>query len=224
MDMLVAGAPGLGAPLIAAEYPRAWLDLNRSPEELDPGVVEGVMRVVPDAAHLVGVGGDPAVVANGRAIYRGKISRAEAEARIAQVLAPLFTRRFDGLNVRGAARFVRGGGCWISTRCRTRRWTGRAPPAGRVRRWCWATGSGHRRRPSLVDVLEDAFLSEGLSVDPQRAFRGRVRDTAVWPPLARAPCGVRSRSTGRSTMNERLLRPSGNFDAMKRIITNVIDG
>jgi N-formylglutamate amidohydrolase len=46
MDLLVEAAPGLGAPLLAAEYPRAYIDLNRSDEELDPGVIEGVGRVV----------------------------------------------------------------------------------------------------------------------------------------------------------------------------------
>ncbi|MFZ4806692.1 MAG: N-formylglutamate amidohydrolase [Hyphomicrobiaceae bacterium] len=36
VDELFAGAASLGAPLIAARFPRAYLDVNREPYELDP--------------------------------------------------------------------------------------------------------------------------------------------------------------------------------------------
>src|SRR6056297_818229 len=88
MDMLVEAAPELGAPLLAAEYPRAYIDLNRGADELDPGVIEGVGRVVQTPRISSGLGVIPRVVANGRAIYRGKIDRAEADERIAQVWHP----------------------------------------------------------------------------------------------------------------------------------------
>src|SRR6478736_4115330 len=35
VDELFAGAVGLGAPLLAAQFPRAFLDVNRSAAELD---------------------------------------------------------------------------------------------------------------------------------------------------------------------------------------------
>ena len=60
MDMLVEAAPELGAPLLAAEYPRAYIDLNRSADELDPGVIDGVGRVVQTPAHQLGARRDPA--------------------------------------------------------------------------------------------------------------------------------------------------------------------
>ena len=42
VDELFAAAPGFGAPLLRADAPRAWVDLNRGPEELDPALIEGV--------------------------------------------------------------------------------------------------------------------------------------------------------------------------------------
>ncbi len=36
VDELFAGVIQLGAPLLAAQFPRAWLDVNREPYELDP--------------------------------------------------------------------------------------------------------------------------------------------------------------------------------------------
>jgi N-formylglutamate amidohydrolase len=81
--------------LLAAEYPRAYIDLNRSDEELDPGVIEGVGRVVQTPRISSGLGVIPRVVANGRAIYRGKLPRAEADERIAQIWQP-YHQQLDG--------------------------------------------------------------------------------------------------------------------------------
>src|SRR5215470_10221478 len=36
VDELFAGVAGLGAPLLAARFPRAYLDVNREAYELDP--------------------------------------------------------------------------------------------------------------------------------------------------------------------------------------------
>ena len=43
VDELFAGAVGLGAPLLAAEFPRAFLDVNRSSSELDTGMFDGAL-------------------------------------------------------------------------------------------------------------------------------------------------------------------------------------
>lgn len=82
VDELFAGAPGVGAPLIAARVPRAYLDLNRACDELDPAVIEGIVRNPHNPRVTSGLGVIPRVVAQGRAIYRGKIPLAEAETRL----------------------------------------------------------------------------------------------------------------------------------------------
>src|ERR1041385_9149053 len=38
VDAIFAAAPDLGAPLLAARFPRAYLDVNREPWELDPAM------------------------------------------------------------------------------------------------------------------------------------------------------------------------------------------
>jgi N-formylglutamate amidohydrolase len=88
IDQIFAAAPQFGAPLLLAEMPRAYLDLNRAPDELDPGVIEGVARSPHNPRVASGLGVIPRVVAQGRAIYRGKLTLAEAEVRIAQVWQP----------------------------------------------------------------------------------------------------------------------------------------
>ena len=84
VDRLFARAPLHGAPLICASAPRAFIDLNRAPDELDPAVIEGVARVALNPRISSGLGVIPRVVAGGRAIYSGKINRADAELRLNQ--------------------------------------------------------------------------------------------------------------------------------------------
>jgi len=82
VDRLFSDAPKYGAPLIAATAPRAWLDLNRAEEELDPALIEGIARGAHNPRVNAGLGVIPRVVAGGRAIYSGQISMAEATARL----------------------------------------------------------------------------------------------------------------------------------------------
>ena len=42
VDHLFDAAPQFGAPFITASAPRAFLDLNRSPDELDPALISGI--------------------------------------------------------------------------------------------------------------------------------------------------------------------------------------
>jgi N-formylglutamate amidohydrolase len=88
VDQLFSAAPAFGAPLIHATLPRAYLDLNRAPDELDPALIDGIHRPAHNPRVSSGLGVIPRVVAGGRAIYRGKLSVAEAEQRIARVWHP----------------------------------------------------------------------------------------------------------------------------------------
>lgn len=88
VDQLFADAPRHGAPLLAAEVPRAFVDLNRAPDELDPAVIEGIARPPHNPRVSSGLGVIPRVVSGGRAIYRGKLSLPQAEARIRQFWHP----------------------------------------------------------------------------------------------------------------------------------------
>ena len=88
MDELFGMAPGMGASLLAARAPRAYIDLNRAADELDPAVIEGLVRVPHNPRISSGLGVIPRVVAGGRAIYRGKLPLAEAEVRLRRFWHP----------------------------------------------------------------------------------------------------------------------------------------
>lgn len=92
VDELFAAAPDAGAPLIAARLPRAWVDLNRAQADLDPALIAGAGRGSRNPRIAAGLGVIPRVVGEGRAILDGKLSLAEAEARLATAWRPYHAR------------------------------------------------------------------------------------------------------------------------------------
>ena len=92
VDDLYDAAPQLGAPLLHALAPRAFVDLNRAPDELDPALIEGLRRQSPNPRVASGLGVIPRVVANGRHIYSGKITLESAYGRIQNYWRPYHDR------------------------------------------------------------------------------------------------------------------------------------
>ena len=85
VDELFAAAPEHGAPLLRALFPRAYVDPNRAPFELDPTMFDDPLPafVETDTPHVYGgLGTVPRLVASGAEIHAGKLRFAEAEARI----------------------------------------------------------------------------------------------------------------------------------------------
>jgi N-formylglutamate amidohydrolase len=220
MDELVSAAPTLGAPLIAAEYPRAWIDLNRSPDELDPGVIEGVGRVMQTPRISSGLGVIPRVVANGRAIYRGKITRAEAEARIAQVWQPYHTA-LDGLMRAAQAGF--GEAVLLDFHSMPHEALDTVTRPGQRRpEVVLGDRFGASAAGEVLDALEDGFLRQGLSVIRNAPFAGAFVTQQYGRP-SRGWHAVQIEIDRALYMDERLLRPSADFDAVRRIMTAVIE-
>ncbi|MEM7055947.1 MAG: N-formylglutamate amidohydrolase [Pseudomonadota bacterium] len=92
VDELFHSAPEFGAPLLCATAPRAWVDLNRGPHELDPALIDGARTSGINQRIAAGLGVVPRIVSEGTPIYDGKISLAEAEQRIQSVHTPYHAR------------------------------------------------------------------------------------------------------------------------------------
>ncbi|WP_309630232.1 N-formylglutamate amidohydrolase [Brevundimonas sp.] len=88
VDGLIAGGPSRGVPLIAGRVSRAYVDLNRSPDELDPALVEGGIDAQPTARVTAGYGVIPRKAGDGTALYDRTLTRAEALGRLEHVHAP----------------------------------------------------------------------------------------------------------------------------------------
>lgn len=91
VDQLFAEMPRLGAPLLRANFPRAYLDVNREPYELDPKMFDGPLPVYANTRSIRvagGLGTIARVVAEAREIYKHRIPVAEALARIEYLYKP----------------------------------------------------------------------------------------------------------------------------------------
>lgn len=91
VDELFGAAVPLGAPLLVANFPRAYLDANREPWELDQRMfVEALPPHANGRSARVagGLGTVPRLVGEGQEIYSGKIALTEAASRIETIYKP----------------------------------------------------------------------------------------------------------------------------------------
>lgn len=109
VDELFGRAPHLGAPLIRAHFPRAYLDVNREPWELDPTMfVEPLSERFNTTSPRVaaGLGTLARVVAENKPIYRERLTLEDARMRIEGIYQPyhatlqrLLTESFNAFGV-----------------------------------------------------------------------------------------------------------------------------
>jgi N-formylglutamate amidohydrolase len=88
VDRLIA--PGLerGAALLLGRIGRAYVDLNRDPDDLDPALVEGLESSSPSPRTLAGYGVIPRLTGDGRPLYDRRLGADEARARIRRTHTP----------------------------------------------------------------------------------------------------------------------------------------
>ncbi|MBL4627610.1 MAG: N-formylglutamate amidohydrolase [Roseicyclus sp.] len=219
MDQLVAAAPALGAPLLAAEWPRAYLDLNRAADELDPGVIEGVGRVALSPRINSGLGVVPRVVANGRVIYRGKLTGAEAEARIAQIWQPYHAELGRLMD---AARADFGQAVLLDFHSMPHEALDSVARPGAPRpQVVLGDRFGASADSEIVDALEDGFLEAGLVVSRNAPFAGAYITQRYGRP-AKGFHAIQVEIDRGLYMNERMIRPNADFEDMQQIIAQVL--
>lgn len=89
IDEMFAGAAG--APLVRALFPRAFLDVNREPYELDPRMFEGRLPAHANTRSLRvagGLGTIARIVGESQEIYAGRLSVEAGLARIESLYRP----------------------------------------------------------------------------------------------------------------------------------------
>ncbi len=94
VDELFDFVPDLGAPLIAARFPRAFVDANRAPGEIDPAMFDAPIDAVGPRTPRVaaGLGVIPRIVRDGLEIYGARLPAGEAAFRITRFYRPYHDR------------------------------------------------------------------------------------------------------------------------------------
>ncbi|NTS32176.1 N-formylglutamate amidohydrolase [Phyllobacterium sp. BT25] len=99
VDQLFASAVPLGAPLLLAHFPRAYLDVNREPYELDAKMFQEALPSYANGSSARvagGLGTVPRLVGEGQEIYAKKLPLGEALDRIGTIYKP-YHARLSGL-------------------------------------------------------------------------------------------------------------------------------
>lgn len=219
VDQLFDCAPEFGARFIKAAMPRAYVDLNRSPEELDPALIEGVRRQGHNPRVASGLGVIPRVVANGRAIYRGKISISEARSRLERVWHPYHRELQTLLN---AAHDFHGQAVLIDCHSMPREAVETVARSG-ARRPDIVLGDrfGAAASGSVVDRVEAAFTSQGFRVARNAPFAGAYIAQAYGRP-SRGQHAVQVELDRALYMNERQIEPNLNFESVRTALRSAV--
>lgn len=219
VDQLFEAVPSYGAPLLTANAPRAYLDLNRGPDELDSALVEGVRRNAHNPRVASGLGVIPRVVANGRHIYRGKLTLIEAHQRIAQYWRPyhdqLQTLLDESNNAFGEA---------ILIDCHSmphEALENVGPPGSARPDVVLGDRFGATAASSVVEQIEAAFASAGLHVARNMPFAGAFITQHYGRP-SRQQHAIQVEIDRALYMNERTLEPNDNFEAFRTLLSGVI--
>ncbi len=218
VDRLFAAAPHHGAPLLAASLPRAWLDLNRAPDELDPALIDGARRGVQSPRVASGLGVVPRVVSNGRTIYRGKITPAEAEARIRGVWHP-YHARLARLMDDARARF--GQAILLDCHSMPHEALEMAAMGGRRPDLVLGDRYGAAAHPRIVDLVEAEFRAAGFTVSRNAPFAGAYITQHYGRP-ERGSHAIQVEIDRALYMDEATIAPHAGFDEIKARIDGVV--
>lgn len=219
VDQLFAAAPTHGAPLLVAQAPRAFVDLNRGADELDPAVVTGVRRSGHNPRVSSGLGVIPRVVANGRAIYRGKLDLAEAQTRLDEVWHP-YHATLQGLLDDSKARF----GEAILIDCHSMPHEAIETLGGTARRKpeiVLGDRFGAACDPGIIDQVEAIMAEAGLRVARNAPFAGAYITQHYGRPSHRQHV-VQIEIDRSLYMNEAEVRPNRHFAAFMRLMSSVV--
>lgn len=219
VDKLFANAPACGAPLLSAVMPRAFVDLNRSADELDPALIQGIKQSGHNPRLSSGLGVIPRVVAGGREIRTGKMPLSEARLRLDQYYFPYHARLKKLMD-----QCVADYGYALLFDCHSM-------PHDALT----STNYGNQKQPDVVfgdrfgvssdqhimAEVERIFVSAGLKIARNLPFAGAYVTQHYGRPVVGQH--VIQIEIDRSIyMDEGSIRPNENFEAFKTILDGII--
>jgi N-formylglutamate amidohydrolase len=173
VDEIFMAAPLLGAPLIRALFPRAFMDANREAFELDPDMFADALPAYVNTRSprvAAGLGTIAKIVANGEEIYRGKLRFAEALGRVNRFYHP-YHAALKRLIDQTRQRF----GYCVLLDCHSMPSSGNPPDSLSVRsKVDFVLGDcyGSSCSPILMETAERALRSQGYIVNRNTPYAG----------------------------------------------------
>jgi N-formylglutamate amidohydrolase len=215
VDRLFLDVAKLGAPLLVAHFPRAFLDVNREPYELDPRMFEGRLPAFANTRSqrvAGGLGSIPRIVGDGQEIYAGRLPVAEALGRIDHVYRP-YHRALRGLTQDARRRF----GQAFLFDCHSMPSASLGPDLANRPDVVLGDRYGTSCGAPLIDIVQSEFEAMGLSVARNRPYAGGFITEHYGEPLN----GVHTLQIEINRalyMDEQTLEPTQGFEPLRELL------
>jgi len=218
VDELFGRGPRMGVPLLRAHFPRAYLDVNREPYELDPSMFSEPLSVRFNTASprvAAGLGTLARVVAENKPIYRERLTLADARMRIDGIYKPyhatLQKLLGDTVGQFGTALLID-----CHSMPRLSRSGDRTPPDVVL-----GDRYGTTCAPAVVDLVEAVFAGAGLKVARNRPYAGG-HTTRVYGRPQHGIHALQIEISRHLYMNEVTLAPHAGFETIRVIAERLI--
>lgn len=218
VDELFEGAAALGVPLISAQFPRAYLDVNREPYELDP---ELFADPLPDYANsqsvrvIGGLGTIARIVADGEEIYASRLSVEQALARIDHLYFP-----FHGALAELIAETKALFGYAVLIDCHSMPSAQMAQSSGPRPDFVIGDRFGVACDPKLTRTLKEALTGSGYDVHLNRPYAGGYITEHYGRPLEGVHA-VQIEINRALYLNETRFTPGRGFARLKADLTRI---
>jgi len=223
VDDLWSGAAALGAPLIAAMFPRTYIDPNRHVGDMDLDLVDGEWpgQWLPSGKAKVGKALIWRTLEDGRPIYGAKLAPAAVQARIERYHAPYHAAVKNMLDT-AHARF----GTVYHINCHSMRSVaGRmsSDGAGNVRAdFVLGDRDGTTCEPAFTQCVRMSLSAMGYDVRVNDPYKGVELVRAYSNPAARRH-SLQIEINKRLYMNEATLAKSAGFAALQGNLTRLLE-
>ena len=222
VDQLFAQGPALGAPLLAARFPRAFIDVNREPWELDPEMFDDRLPTHANTNSIrvaAGLGTIPRLISEDIEIYKEKLPIAEVEARLTKLYFP-YHEALENLVQQTHAQF----GASLLLDCHSMPESAASAGLSETRfRPDIVLGDRHGSACSrnIIELLQNLLEAEGLRVTRNRPYAGgHITRLHGKPHFGRHAIQI---EICRSLyMNEETITPHAGFSSLKASLSHVL--
>jgi N-formylglutamate deformylase len=219
VDELYAAAPALGATLIAAVFPRSYLDPNRAVEDLDSALIDGTWPwpLAPSHKTRSGLGVVRRVARSGVAIYDRKLGVDEVLARLERYHTP-YHRVLDEACERVHQKF---GVVW-HVNCHSMPSQRSPKKGGHCVDFVLGDRDGTTCAPEFTDFVAQALRRRGYTVWINEIYKGvEIIKRQGRPTVQRHSLQI---EIDRSLyMDQKTLEKSPGFDRVQADITELIE-
>ena len=210
VDELFGGVTGLGAPLVLARFPRAFVDANRAPGEIDPSMFDAPIdgRIGPRTPRVAaGLGVIPRVVRDGVEIYGARLPAGEAHFRLERFYRP-YHAALAKLVQDARARF----GIAIVVDCHS------MPPPSKGHDIVLGDCHGEAASPTLTAQFQKYLCELGFSVALNAPYAGGYTTNLYGRPLERVHAVQVEVSRALYLDEQRMERGAGFADCKARLL------